>query len=117
MAGNRRVVFDLPKNGVEGTPDGMTIDASGNLWLALYGGYGVICVNPTTQKLVTKIPIPGKYTTCIQFGGDNLDEMYVTSASLECNQDELNVSPYIGGTFIITGLGIKGYDNSFSAAF
>ncbi|KAK6631866.1 hypothetical protein RUM43_013932 [Polyplax serrata] len=108
---NRRVVFDLPKNGVEGTPDGMTIDADGNLWLALYGGYGLICVNPKTQKLVTKIPIPGKFITCVQFGGDNLDEMYVTSATIETDPQELNVSPYLGGTFKITGLGVKGCDS------
>jgi sugar lactone lactonase YvrE len=36
--GNRRPVFDLKANNIKGFPDGMTIDANGNLWLALFSG-------------------------------------------------------------------------------
>ena len=35
---NRRVLFDLEKNGISGFPDGMTIDAEDKLWVAVYGG-------------------------------------------------------------------------------
>lgn len=36
--GNPRPVFDLKAEGVVGVPDGMTIDADGNLWIALFDG-------------------------------------------------------------------------------
>ena len=35
---NRRTVFDLPANGVQGFPDGMTVDTEGRLWVACFGG-------------------------------------------------------------------------------
>lgn len=35
---NRRVAFDFKANGEEGIPDGMTIDANGNLWIAVFAG-------------------------------------------------------------------------------
>lgn len=109
-ASNRRVLFDLKANGVEGLPDGMTIDTNGNLWVALYGGNGVACVNPKTGKRILHLPIPGKHITSVAFGGDNLDELYVTSACQELTPEELKINPLYGGTFKITGLGVKGYD-------
>jgi gluconolactonase len=35
---NRRTAFDFKANGVDGIPDGMTIDADGNLWVAVFDG-------------------------------------------------------------------------------
>ncbi|PSN29600.1 Regucalcin, partial [Blattella germanica] len=35
---NRRKIFDLREHGIEGFPDGMTIDNNGNLWVACYNG-------------------------------------------------------------------------------
>lgn len=36
--GNRRVLFDLKKNGIDGLADGMAIDAQNNIWVAVHGG-------------------------------------------------------------------------------
>lgn len=38
LISNRRTVFDLPKNGIKGNPDGMTIDTRGHLWVAVFFG-------------------------------------------------------------------------------
>jgi sugar lactone lactonase YvrE len=38
ISANRRTAFDLELNGVEGYPDGMTIDTEGKLWVATFGG-------------------------------------------------------------------------------
>lgn len=35
---NRRTVFDFKANNIDGLPDGMTIDTTGNLWVAVYAG-------------------------------------------------------------------------------
>ena len=32
------MLFDLPKNGVEGDPDGLTVDTEGKVWLAVFRG-------------------------------------------------------------------------------
>ncbi len=34
---NRRTVFDLRAHGLEGFPDGIAVDRSGNLWVAIMG--------------------------------------------------------------------------------
>jgi len=36
--GNRRKLFRFDKNGIQGFPDGMTIDEKGHLWVACFGG-------------------------------------------------------------------------------
>jgi sugar lactone lactonase YvrE len=38
ISANRRTAFDFELNGVEGYPDGMTIDTEGKLWVATFGG-------------------------------------------------------------------------------
>ena len=40
-SGNKRSIFDLKENKLNGLPDGMTIDADGNLWVALFSGSAV----------------------------------------------------------------------------
>lgn len=36
ILGNKRVVFDLKENNLNGIPDGMTIDANDNLWVVIH---------------------------------------------------------------------------------
>lgn len=43
-------MFDLNKTKLRGLPDGMTIDAYGNLWIALYGGSSVSIQNNAFKK-------------------------------------------------------------------
>ncbi|XP_034185221.2 uncharacterized protein LOC117606630 [Osmia lignaria lignaria] len=106
---NKRVVFDLQKNNISGIPDGMTIDTDGNLWVALFGGGGVIQINPKTSELLRFIKINGaKNITSVAFGGPEFDTLYVTSATIELKENELKEQPYAGYLFSITGLGVRG---------
>ena len=49
---NRRSIFDLKANGIEGFPDGMTIDTRGHLWVAVFafncppGQVGILSTTP-----------------------------------------------------------------------
>lgn len=36
FSANRRVLFDLKKNGIDGLADGMTIDTQNNIWVAVH---------------------------------------------------------------------------------
>jgi sugar lactone lactonase YvrE len=101
-----------PKVAVEvademGSPDGMTIDADGNIWVALWGGSAVGCWNPETGKLIRKIKVPAKNVTSCAFGDDDLGTLYITSARRATNEEELQKYPHAGGVFK-TKPGVKG---------
>jgi len=93
---NRRPVVEVPKE--LGFPDGMTIDASGKLWVGLWAGGAVACFDPATGKLLSKLTLPGtENVTCPTFGGPKFDHLYITTArSSESDQAKF---PRGGRTF------------------
>ncbi|MDO8685267.1 MAG: SMP-30/gluconolactonase/LRE family protein [Clostridiales bacterium] len=101
---NKRTVITTPPD--KGCPDGMTIDEEGMLWIALWGGYGVTRWNPQNGKLLKEIEIPVKNVTCCTFGGDNLDELYITTSQIGINSNDPGYK-YAGGIFKIKP-GIRG---------
>lgn len=64
----------------EGSPDGMTIDHEGMLWIALWGGNKVIRVNPHTGERLAEVNVGASLVTCMTFGGSDLRTMYITTA-------------------------------------
>ena len=90
-----------------GSPDGMTIDADGNIWVALWGGSAVGCWNPETGKLLKKVEVPAKNVTSCAFGDDDLETLYITTARQETSDEELQKFPHAGGVFK-THPGVKG---------
>ena len=64
-----------------GGPDGMTVDSEGCLWVAFYGGYHVQRFAPNGERLETVVTPAAPRTTCVCFGGPNLDALYITTAS------------------------------------
>ncbi|KAF5301531.1 hypothetical protein FQR65_LT08835 [Abscondita terminalis] len=113
---NRRSIFSLEKHGIGGVPDGMTTDAAGNLWVALFQGNKVLNISTKEpESLLGFIDMPESIVTSVCFGGKNLDELYVTTAGNDhyvtiCNPKIKNAStkPVKGGLYKITGLGVKG---------
>ncbi|XP_067009459.2 regucalcin [Anabrus simplex] len=106
---NRRTVFDFATNQVKGHPDGMTIDTEGMLWIACFEGNQIIRINPESGKRLKTIPIPAFKVTSLAFGGANLDELYVTTASVGMSKTELEAMPGSGCIFRVTGTGAKGF--------
>src|SRR6476661_4733690 len=74
---NERVIWDTSTDPT--SPDGMTIDTEGRLWIAFCHGSKVICYDPATKKAVEEIKFPCKETTACAFGGEDLRELYVTT--------------------------------------
>jgi len=87
----------------EASPDGMAIDSDGNLWIAFCHGACVICYSPETGEELRKIDLPCLETTACVFGGDNLEDLYVTTGVHKSEVEE-----DAGRLFVIKGLGVKG---------
>ncbi len=94
---NKRIVVTIPDG--EGIPDGMTIDADGNLWVAQWGGYKVSKWNPKTGERLGEIAVPAKQVTSCVFGGEELNELYITSARRGLDEEELAAYPHSGSVF------------------
>ena len=62
-----------------GIPDGMCVDADGNLWVAHVGGRRVVKLSPTGNEL-DEIAVPAKWVTSAAFGGPDLEDLYVVTA-------------------------------------
>ena len=106
---NRRTVVIVPPE--MGSPDGMTIDAEGCLWTALWNGGAVARWNPKTGELLEKITAPCPYVTCPTFGGASLDVLYFTTAKKGRIDADASTAPGAGNLFAASpGVnGLPGY--------
>ena len=87
---NRRVFAE-----VDGRPDGLTVDCEGGVWTALSDG-GVVQRYDSEGRLTGVIEVPaGKVTACT-FGGDALDELFITTSREGLDEDE---DPVAGALF------------------
>ena len=93
---NRRTVFAFETGA--GDPDGMTVDAEGFLWVALWGGRAVRCYSPG-GGLDAVVEIPASRVTSCTFGGPDLEELFVTTARRGLGPGELASEPAAGGIF------------------
>ena len=74
----RRPFADL--SGEPGVPDGLTVDADGGVWVARYAGGALHRYTPD-GGLDTVVSLPVTYPTSCAFGGPDLADLYVTTAS------------------------------------
>jgi xylono-1,5-lactonase len=89
----RHIVIDGP-----GYPDGSVVDAEGCLWVALYGGWGVLRYDPAA-KLVATVDFPVANVTKIAFGGPGLRTAYATTARKGLDAAALAAQPLAGNIF------------------
>ena len=91
----------------DGYPDGMTVDATGGLWVAHWGGSRIGRFAPD-GTLDRAIAVPAPQITNMAFAGDGLDRLFVTSAATG-----LPESDYDGALFEVdagaTGLATNGF--------
>jgi sugar lactone lactonase YvrE len=81
-------------------PDGMTIDADGCLWVALYGGSAVHRYAPD-GRLDATVSFPATNITCPVFGDRGFDRLYVTSACDGLDERQLAAQPHAGAVFAV----------------
>ncbi len=83
---NRRIFAVLPR----GNPDGLAVDESGCVWVAMGSGGAIARFTPA-GALDGIVPVPATFVTSLCFGGADRRELYVTTAD---NSDD----PARGGT-------------------
>lgn len=97
-----------------GRPDGSAIDAEGCLWNAEYAGGRVVRYTPD-GRIDRVITLPVSQVSCCAFGGKDLDELYITTASQRLSPEQLAAEPLAGALFV-TRPGVKGLPEGRFAA-
>ena len=103
-SGKPEVFADFSAVGLN--PDGAVCDAEGNVWLAQWGAWRIACHGPD-GAFRHALSCGAAHTTCPAFGGADLTEMYVTSATQGLPDGALDFQPGGGQTWV-AALGIKG---------
>lgn len=99
LMSNARTLIQF--NSQDGTPDGMTSDVDGNLWIAMWGGAQVCVVSPEGE-LIDRIHFPVSNVTSLAFAGPNLSDLYVTTARYLLSPEQLAQEPLAGSLFKIS---------------
>jgi len=94
--GNRRV-FATTASGCH--PDGATVDRDGYLYSAQWGG-GCIVRYASTGEVDAVLRVPVSQPTCVAFGGEQLDLMFITSAKEGLSAQALALQPHAGNLLI-----------------
>ncbi|XP_013189535.1 regucalcin-like [Amyelois transitella] len=102
---NPKLIFVFKDHGLEGIPDGMTIDTEGNLWVANFDNSLILKIDPHNGALLDKIKMPALQVTSCAFGGPALRDLLVTTARVDRGAPQ---PPPAGCTFKLSGLGVKG---------
>jgi D-xylonolactonase len=99
---NRRVFSDVPKE--EGLPDGATVDSEDHIWWARWGGFELVRYRPD-GSIERRIKFPSRQVSSLTFGGDDMTDMFVTSACY--GLDKASPGERGGGLYHLN-LGIRG---------
>jgi sugar lactone lactonase YvrE len=90
---DRDVWFDLNRG--EAVPDGLTVDADGNVWLAVWNDNALLKLDPDGH-LNDEIRFPVRKVSSVTFGGPDLRTAWVTTACIDGRDTE---GPGAGGVF------------------
>jgi sugar lactone lactonase YvrE len=97
---NPRVFAELPNGG---RPDGLTVDAEGGVWTALYGG-GAVHRYGQDGTLTARIEVPTPVVTACTFGGDDLDRLFITTSQEGVDTD----ADPLAGSLFFADVGVRG---------
>jgi sugar lactone lactonase YvrE len=101
---NRRTLAEVDP--ADGLPDGLTVDAEGGIWVALFAGGALRRYGPdgTTEA---QIELPLTNPTCPAFGGPRLDTLYVTTAWHKLTPEQHAAEPQ-AGALVALEPGVRG---------
>jgi sugar lactone lactonase YvrE len=85
----------------DGSPDGLTVDAEGGVWVALFGGGAVHRYTPE-GRLDAVVELPTPQVTACTLGGPDLDRLFITTSA-----ENLTGDPVAGSLFTVE-VGVRG---------
>jgi sugar lactone lactonase YvrE len=88
-----RVLITAPEE--VGGPDGLTVDADGDLWVAIFGGGRVHRSSPD-GALRQALSVPAMESTSCAFAGPGLHRLYVTTATEDWSDERRRAEPTAG---------------------
>jgi sugar lactone lactonase YvrE len=92
-ATGRRVFADL--SSYDGVPDGLTVDGEGYVWVCMWDG-GAIRRFAPSGALDAVVPVPVARPTSVAFGGDDMADLFVTTARIGLSAAGLAAQPLAG---------------------
>jgi len=101
---NRSVLCTFEES--DGSPDGLTVNARGNLWIAMWDGWRIVNIDPAGRR-IGEIPVPVQKPTSCCFGGADLSVLFITSASAYLTAADLARGP-LAGAIMAVEPGVKG---------
>ncbi|GGC84307.1 SMP-30/gluconolactonase/LRE family protein [Undibacterium terreum] len=104
-AGQFHIFADLSAD--TGAPDGSCIDAEGFLWNAQWGGKRVVRYAPDGRVDIS-LDVPTSQPSCVCLGGEQLDQLFVTTARESMSEERIARQPQAGGLFHAQLQGIRG---------
>lgn len=93
-----------------GWPDGLRVDAAGNLWVAVWDRGQVQCYS-TDGELLHVIDVPAPLTSGVAFAGPGLGTLVITTASVGLTPEQLARHRSSGRLFVVDvggELGVRG---------
>lgn len=82
-------------DGSVGAPDGLTVDAAGDLWVAIYGGSQIRRYSPA-GSLLQVLTVPAEQSTSCAFGGAAMSTLFVTTGTENWSGKQRREEPTAG---------------------
>lgn len=101
---NHRIFARLPKE--EGQPDGLIVDAEGFIWNGHQGGWKLTRYDPD-GKIERQIRFPVQHVISFAFGGQDLDELFVTTMTWGLDEEQCRRQLWAGDLLSVM-TGVKG---------
>jgi sugar lactone lactonase YvrE len=89
----RRMFADL--SGADGFPDGLTVDADGYVWVAMFAGGTLRRFTPAGRPDAV-VPLPVSQPTSCAFGGPGMADLFVTTAYRDLSEAQRAAEPLAG---------------------
>ena len=85
---------------IDGYPDGICVDAHGDIWIAVWASGEVRCYSPAGE-LRHVVSVPAPHVSSVAFVGPALDRLLITTASRDLDDAGLAEHPDAGRLFIV----------------
>jgi sugar lactone lactonase YvrE len=96
--GTRRVFAEIPEE--KGMPDGLIVDSEGYVWSCHWGGWCITRYD-RSGSIDRVLELPVSNVTCCAFGGEDLSDLYITTAWKGLSEEERTAQPLAGDLFIV----------------